>query len=63
MIFASQNGVQEEILEWSGQNNQNPLYAFDPEKLKLCWGCLVVYTLLYALIAVIALEFIDRDKR
>lgn len=63
MIKASQNGMQDQILTWSGQNNQNSLYEFNPDKVFLCWGCLLAFTLLYALIAVIALEFIDRDKR
>ena len=63
MIYAQQNGMKDQILEWSGNNNQNPVYAFDASNVLRCWGFLLLFIFVYATIAVISLEFIDRDKR
>ncbi len=63
MRFADENGIKDEILAWSGKQNQNPVYAFDAGNVLKCWGYLLIFTLAYALVAVIFLEFIDKDKR
>ena len=63
MRYAQDSGTKDEILEWSGQNNQNPDYDFDPDKVLKCWGYLILFVFIYAAVAVISLEFIDRDKR
>ena len=63
MRFANENGLKDEILAWSGKHNQNPVYAFDPVNVLKCWGYLLLLTAVFAIIAVIFLEFIDRDKR
>ncbi|MCR5357309.1 MAG: ABC transporter permease [Lachnospiraceae bacterium] len=63
MRYTQKNGMQEQILDWSGDNNQNPAYAFDPFVVLKCWGFLLLFIFLYATVAVISLEFIDRDKR
>lgn len=63
MRFADENGIKDEILAWSGKQNQNPVYAFDAGNVLKCWGYLLLFTLAYALVAVIFLEFIDKDKR
>lgn len=63
MNYIETNGLKDQILEWSGSQNQNPVYAFDPSNVLKCWGLLLLFTLIYAVIAVIFLEFIDRDKR
>jgi hypothetical protein len=38
-------------------------YLHTPEHLHNMWGILILFTLIYGAIAVISLEFIDRDKR
>ncbi len=63
MVQAEKSGLKDNILAWSGSQNQNPVYAFDPLNVLKCWGFLILFTVIYALIAVIFLEFIDRDKR
>ncbi len=63
MRLAEKYDLKSKILEWSGKHNQNPVYAFEPENVLKCWGYLLLFTAVYALIAVIFLEFIDRDKR
>lgn len=63
MRYAQQNGMKDNIMAWSGKSNQNPVYAFDAGNVLRCWGFLLLFIILYALIAVICLEFIDRDKR
>lgn len=63
MVQADKSGLKDNILAWSGSQNQNPVYAFDPLNVLKCWGFMILFTVIYALIAVIFLEFIDRDKR
>lgn len=63
MQFAQENGWKEKILEWSGRQNQNTVYAYSAENIFKCWGFLLLFIVIYAMIAVISLEFIDRDKR
>ena len=63
MRFADENGLKDEILAWSGKHNQNPVYAFDAGNVLKCWGYLLLFIFVYALVAVIFLEFIDKDKR
>lgn len=63
MRYSEENGIKDKILEWSGAQNQNPVYAFESGNVLRCWGFLLLFTLIYAVIAVIFLEFIDHDKR
>ncbi len=63
MRYAQDSGLKDQILIWSGMQNQNPVYAFDPLNVLKCWGFLILFILLYAAVAVIFLEFIDKDKR
>ncbi|MCR5108842.1 MAG: ABC transporter permease [Lachnospiraceae bacterium] len=46
-----------------GSLNQKPEYAFSLESLLQCWGFLLLFIIIYASIAVISLELIDRDRR
>ena len=63
MSFAQDNGWKEQILEWCGRQNQNIIYSFDADNVIKCWGFLLLFIFIYACIAVICLEFIDKDKR
>ena len=38
-------------------------YNFDPNIVLKCWGWLIIWTVVYAILAVVLLEFIDKDKR
>lgn len=63
LIYMQDHDMQKVIQNWTGQNNQNPVYAFDMDGLFRCWGFLLLWIFVYVAVAVIALEFIDRDKR
>lgn len=63
MQKVQENGMKEQILQWSGRQNQNQVYAFEASNVLRCWGFLLLFIVIYACIAVIFLEFIDRDKR
>lgn len=58
-----ENNQREEILMFSAQQNQKPEYAFDIDIVIRCWLWLILWTFVYVVIAVILLEFIDKDKR
>ena len=56
-------GRLDDFLLWSGANNQNPLYAGTIENVLGKWGMLLLLIVIFAVVGVMALEFIDRDKR
>ena len=38
-------------------------FAFDKGNLAECWGILALFAAIYAVIGLIALEMVDKDKR
>ncbi len=58
-----ESGKREDFLLWSGQQNFNSVYASTAEPVLHNWGMLVVLLIAAVVVATIALEFIDRDKR
>ncbi len=63
LVYIQENDMRDDILMWSSKQNQNPKYVYTADNLLKCWGFLVFFSLLYALLAVIVLEYIDKDKR
>ena len=61
-IFGEEE-VKKAVLEKSAKAGQDPRYERDPFIITDCWSILAGFALLYAFIAMIALEFIDKDKR
>jgi len=53
----------DEFLLWSGKYNQNEAYLSTLSNVLHNWGVLLIMMLVFAAAAVIALEFVDRDKR
>ena len=53
----------DEILQWSGAYNTNDAYVSTVENVLRNWGSLGIQILVYTMVAIIALHFIDRDKR
>ena len=51
------------ILNASTAAGYQPDYDQNADNLIECWGLLIAFSLLYAGLSVICLEFIDRDKR
>lgn len=56
-------GRVDEFLKWSGENSRIAAYASDPDAMLLKWAALLGLILFAVTVAVISLEFIDRDKR
>lgn len=63
MELIEQQGGKEELLLQCGQYNQDPKYESTAENVLICWTRLILHAGLYALFAVGALEYMDKDKR
>ena len=61
--YIEKNDMRDELLMETAKQNQNPEYNFDPNIVLKCWGWLIIWTVVYAVLAVVLLEFIDKDKR
>ena len=61
--YMMQNNLVEKFNLMIGQYNANDAYAATKSHVMDCWGVLLLFALIYALIAIIFLERIDRDKR
>ena len=59
----SNNNMMDDFLLWSGQNNANPAYESIPANVWTAWGAMALMIALFAIVSVVALKFIDRDKR
>ncbi|MBR0161698.1 MAG: ABC transporter permease [Oscillospiraceae bacterium] len=57
------DGTRDEFLQWAGTYNQDPAYASTVENVLLNWGGLLLILIVCVIAAIIALQFIDRDKR
>lgn len=57
------DGSRDDFLLWSGTYNQKEAYAATLENVLHNWNALIIMIVAFALGAMIALEFIDRDKR
>lgn len=63
LIWVEENGYREGFLMWSGANNANPAYEAVASNVLPAWGAMILMIVIFAVAAVIALKFIDRDKR
>jgi len=63
IIKVQDEGKVNDFLLWSGTYNTNAAYAISPEHVLRNWGMIVLLTALFAIVAIIALKFIDKDKR
>ena len=63
LIELEGNGGRDQILLWAGQQNQVAEFASTPETVTKCWGILLIMLIVFVIASIIALEFIDRDKR
>ena len=63
LVKMEDTGMREQFLHWAGAQNTVADYTALPENLPKYWIILGIMVLVFALAAVIALEFIDRDKR
>ncbi|MCR5734125.1 MAG: ABC transporter permease [Lachnospiraceae bacterium] len=58
-----QAGFRDVILKKLGEASFRADFVATPENLFMCWGHLILFTIVYAIVTVIFLEFIDKDKR
>ena len=56
-------GKLNDIIAISGQYNTDPRYVYTPENILLCWAVMIGIGLLFAMLSIFVLEFVDRDKR
>ena len=61
--YIEQNDMVDDIMLWSGSYNTNPAYESIASNVWTCWGVLALMVVVFAVASVIALKFIDRDKR
>lgn len=57
------NGMLDDFLIWSGQNNIKPEYASTIENVLPAWGAILLMIVIFTAVAVITLKLIDKDKR
>ncbi|SCY73958.1 ABC-2 type transporter [Lachnospiraceae bacterium XBB2008] len=61
--YAEQNNMKEDILMQTASYNKIENYNFDPSVVYRCWRWLLLWILVYIAVAVVSLEFIDKDRR
>lgn len=61
--FFGEDTVRNAIQSKTAQASYNPKYEHSEENVLSCWWHLILFIFLYALLSIIALEFIDKDKR
>ena len=61
--YLNESGNAYKFTAWMGTYNQNDNYIYSASNLGLCWGALLAFSLLFIVLATIALERIDHDKR
>ena len=63
LVYTEQNGYRDAFLQWSGSYHTNNAYVSTAENVGFNWAALLVLLVIFAAAAVIALKFVDRDKR
>ena len=61
--YMMDNNLQDEFMKVTAKYSQNPSYASTPDHVLRCWGVLILMSFVAALIAVLFLKNIDKDKR
>lgn len=61
--YMSENGLKEEFLKLSGSMQMNPEYVYTKANVLYSWMHLIVFVLVFALLAMLVLRRVDRDKR
>ena len=61
--YINDNDLRDEFLLWSGQQSAKPEYEPLVSNVLLSWGVLLLITLICAVVSIIALKFVDKDKR
>ncbi len=62
-VYIQDNDLRDDILMKTGELNQEPMFAFDIKVVLKSWLWLIIWTVVYVILAIVLLEFIDKDKR
>ncbi len=63
LATVEEQGMRDEVLKKLGEANQRADFAATAENLLSCWGHLILFIVVFAVVTVVFLEFIDRDRR
>lgn len=63
ILRIQEEGRVNDFLLFCGAHNQNAAYGSSPENILTNWGVLLLLAAVFAAAAIVALEFIDKDKR
>lgn len=63
LVYMEKTEHRDLFLQWCGERSAKPAYEALPSNVWLCWGVLLLMCVLFAVVAVIALKLVDRDKR
>ncbi len=63
MDIVEEQGMRDTVLQKLGEANQRPDFASTLHNLGQCWGMLLVLAVVFAVVTIVFLEFIDKDKR
>lgn len=63
MDYVIKEGKAQELCFWMGKNSQEPDYARTRGNIMQCWVSLAMFAVIFAVIALLFLERIDKDKR
>lgn len=63
LVAMEEEGLRDPFLFWAGKQNALAEYASTPEIILKNWGALLLLMIVFVVISIVALEFIDRDKR
>lgn len=61
--LVGEDRLRNAIQEKTGGVSQNPDYERTPGRIALYWAIIIFYAMVYGLLSIIVLEFIDKDKR
>ena len=63
LVQVERRGYRDAFLKWSGEQNMIPEYEATVQNITHNWLILIILLVIFIIAAIIALEFIDRDKR
>ncbi|MCR5651186.1 MAG: ABC transporter permease [Lachnospiraceae bacterium] len=63
LVEAEKQGMRDSILEKLGEANRRDDFAATIQNLADCWAHLILFIVVFAVVTVVFLEFIDHDRR
>lgn len=63
LVEIESSGRVNEFLQWSGTYGVSSEYVSTAENVLICWGVLILLLIVFAIASIVALKFVDRDKR